>query len=227
MPIHARFRPRRAVPAFVAVAAALAATLAGAGEPVRPFDPARYSQAPTECDRLAAHPDDPNRVAEGRAQGAIDLPAAIAACERAVAADPRNPRLNYQLARVYGYSGQGAKAIPYRKAAVDADYPQALFVVGYITLLGLNGQPQDTCAAAELIRRSAHQGRLAGQLGFPAFVLAGRFGACQAGRDAAELQGFLAAARTQIKGDFYQGLLVDSLERELRARAAAPAPAAK
>jgi hypothetical protein len=185
----------------------------------RPFDPSRYSQEPTECDRLASHPEDPHHVAPGRERAEIDLPKAIAACEAAVKADPKNPRLNYQLARVYGYSGQGEKSLPYRKAATDADYPQALFVVGYITLFGMNKQPQDTCAGAELIRRSAQEGRLAGQLGFVHYVVTGRFDACPVRKDAAEMQGFVEAAKRQLGGDYYRALLVEQLERDLKARA--------
>lgn len=206
------------------IACAAAAVVAAVGGPawaddaVQPFDPARYSQQPTECDRLAAHPDDPNRVADGRERKDIDLPKAIAACEAAVRADPKNPRLNYQLARVYGYAGQGEKALPYRRAATEGDYPQALFVVGFITLFGMNKQPQDTCGAAELIRRSAHQGRLAGQLGFVHYVVTGRFDGCPVTQDVAEMQGFLEAAKKQVGGDYYKSLLVEQLERQLQAR---------
>ena len=206
-----------------AACAAVFAAPARADDAAKPFDPARYSQQPTECDRLASHPDDPNRVADGRERKDIDLPKAIAACEAAVRADPKNPRLNYQLARVYGYSGQGEKALPYRRAATDGDYPQALFVVGYITLLGMNKQPQDTCAAAELIRRSAHQGRLAGQLGFVHYVVTGRFDACPVKKDPTEMQGFLEAAKQQLAGDYYKSLLVEQLERQLQARGAGAA----
>ena len=188
-----------------------------AGE-VKPFDPSKYSQTVTECDRLAAHPDDPHHVAPGRERKDIDLPAAIAACEEAVGKDPGNPRLNYQLARVYGYSGMGEKAVPYRAAAVDADYPQSLFVVGYLHLLGLNQQPQDTCRAAELIRRSAQQGRLAGQVGFVRWSLNGTFAACPVKQDPAEMLGFLEAAKTQVGGDFYKRQLVDLLTEQVQAR---------
>jgi hypothetical protein len=135
-----------------------------------------------------------------------------------VLADPRNPRLNYLLGRVYGYSDRGAEGIPYRQAAVDADYPQALFVIGYITLFGMNQQPQDTCRGAELIRRSALQNRLAGQLGFPRYVLAGMFDQCSVPRETKEMLGFIAAARRQIHGDYYQSLLADLLEAELKKR---------
>ncbi len=186
----------------------------------KPFDPAVYSQIPTECDRLASHPEDPHRVAPGLERSQIDLPKAIVACQAAVKADPTNPRLNYQLGRVLGYSGRGGEALGNRAAAVDANYPQALFVVGYITMLGLNQQPKDICRGAELIRRSALANRLAGLLGYPTYALAGDFDSCAMPKDWQEMLGFVASARQQIKGDYYQGLLADMLERELKARIA-------
>lgn len=199
-----------------AAARAAAATPAA---PVVRFDPAKYSQVVTECDRMASHPEDPYAVAPGRERAQIDLPRAIEVCRDAVRADPANPRLNYQYARVLGYSGRGAEGLANRQASVDADYPQALFVIGYITLFGLNQQPQDTCRAGELLRRSAQQQRLAGQLGFPFYVLQGRFDACPGvRRDTTEMLGFIAAARSRIGGDYYQGLLADELEAKLRQR---------
>lgn len=197
----------------------LAALLLHAGlATAAPFDPKAHSQDVTECDRLASHPEDPFHVAPGRSRSEIDLPAAIAACEAAVKADPKNPRLNYQLARVYGYSGVGEKAIPYRAVAVDADYPQALFVVGYLHLMGLNKQPQDTCRAGELIRRSAQQDRLAGQVGFVRWALEGRFDGCPVPQDRAEMLGFLEAAKKHAGSDFYKTLLIEVLEEQVRAR---------
>jgi TPR repeat protein len=195
----------------------LPATMAAA-DAVKPFDPSAYSQVVTDCDRLASHPEDPHRVLPGLSRPDIDLPAAIAACEAAVQADPKNPRLNYQLARVYGYSGVGEQAIPYRAVAVDADYPQALFVVGYLHLLGLNKQPQDLCRAGELIRRAAQQDRLAGQVGFVRWSLQGRFDGCEVPRDRAEMLGFLAAAKKNAGSDFYQNQLIELLEEQVQAR---------
>lgn len=200
------------------LAAVLLPCAALAAEDFKPFDPSKYSQQVTECDRLASHPDDPYHVAPGMQRKDIDLPAAIAACQQAVEKDPTNPRLNYQLARVYGYSGMGEKAIPYRAAAVDADYPQSLFVVGYLHLLGLNKQPQDTCRAAELIRRAARQGRLAGQVGFVRWSLNGTFDGCDVEQDPAEMLGFLEAASKQAGGDFYKGQLVEILTEQVKAR---------
>jgi hypothetical protein len=175
----------------------------------------------TECDRLAAHPSDPDRVAQGVAQNDFDLPSAIAACRAAVAADPTNGRLNYQLARSLGYAGRGKEAAPYRAAAVKADYPQALFVVGFIHLFGLNEAEKDACKAGDLIRRSALKGRQAGLVGFPHWAMSGLFDGCAVSRDKAEMAAFLSRAKTQTDGDFYQGLLIESLEARLGQAASA------
>ena len=58
------------------------------------FDPSRYSQEVTECDRLASHPDDPFKLAPGISEGKVDLAKAVPACLEAVHRDPKNPRLN-------------------------------------------------------------------------------------------------------------------------------------
>lgn len=169
----------------------------------------------TMCDQLAAHPNDPDRVTAGVPERQVDTAAAIAACQGAVAADPGNGRLNYQLARSLGYAGRGKEAAPYRDAAVRADYPQALFVVGYIHLFGLNDAAVDPCKAGELIRRSALKGRQAGLVGFPHWTLEGRFKGCAVKQDRAELKDFVASARKQLNGDYYQTLLVEGLEARL------------
>lgn len=191
-----------------------------AGEPATPgYDGTRYSQQPTACDLLAAHPDDPQRVAPGRERAdiALDYAGAIAACESAVARDPDNPRLRYQLARVLGYSGQGKLAMPHREKAIAARYPQALFVNGFLYLTGQNENPKDPCRAGELMRESAIEGRLAGLLGFPRYALLGTFAGCAVRQDRAEMLGFLDAARQQVAGDFYRTMLVDLLRDDLQA----------
>lgn len=199
--MHGR-RWARGLPAFLLAAILAAPAAAGV----------------TECDRLAAHPADPDRVAPGVAQRDVDLPRAIAACQQAVAADPANPRLNYQLGRVLAYAGRGVESRPFRDVAVAGNYPQALFVVGFITLFGLNDQPQDSCRAAELVRRSALAGRQAGAIAFVHWALEGRFDGCPTPQDRAEMAGFLKSAREKSGGDFFQGLLIDRLEADLARR---------
>ena len=204
------------------VAVVLASSLGSAraaGLPQPTFDKSKFSQEPTACDLLAAHPDDPDRVAPGRERAEIakDYAGAIAACESAVARDPEHPRLRYQLARVLGYSGQGKLAMPHREKAIAGRYPQALFVNGFLYLTGQNENPQDTCKAGELMRESAIEGRLAGLLGFPRYAIQGTFAGCTVKQDRAELLAFLDAARQQVAGDFYRTMLVDLLREDLLA----------
>jgi hypothetical protein len=203
----------------------LAASGAGAGELPKPaFDAAKFSQEPTACDLLASHPDDPDRVAPGRERTEIarDFPGAIAACESAVARDPENPRLRYQLARVLGYSGQGRLAMPHREKAIAGRYPQALFVNGFLYLTGQNDNPKDPCRAGELMRESAIEGRLAGLVGFPRYAMQGTFKGCAVPQSSEEMLAFLDVARTQVAGDFYRTMLVDLLGEALRAGPARP-----
>ncbi len=176
------------------------------------YDRAAYAREVTDCDRQAGHPDDPEAVTAGLSRSEMNLQAAIAACLAAVEADPVNPRLNYQLARAYGYSGLHAEGQPYRDAALRAGYPQSLFVVGYIRLTGWDGRDADPCYGAELIRRSAEAGRFAGLVGFPHYALEGAFEGCETYPviDQAEMLGFLDRAAAQTT-DFYRSMLVTHL----------------
>ena len=181
------------------------------------WDASKYSQEITPCDLAATHPLDPNRVAPGVSQAEMNFPSAIAACEAAVAADPENPRLQYQLARVYTYSGQTERGWPHMEAAVAAEYPQALFVSGYMQHLGLSpAGTDDACAAGRLIRRSAEYGRLAGQIGFVRYALDGGFDGCEGLVEAAQLRDFLAAA-AESTGDYYQTMLIGMLHKAVEA----------
>lgn len=181
------------------------------------WDTSTYSQQVTPCDIEASHGDDPYSVAPGVSQQEMDYAGAIAACEAAVAADPGNPRLRYQLARVYGYSGQGEKAYPHRKAAIAADYPQALFVNGYLHFLGINKARKDICRAGSLFRRSAQYGRLAGQVGFTRYALDGAFEGCDVTIDPRELMAFLQAAE-ETNTSYYESMLIGMLKKEVNAK---------
>lgn len=193
-----------------------------ANEPVslddlKTYDRSDWSREITQCDRLAGHPNDPEKVGDGVERPNIDLEAAIDACQKAVGEDPDNPRLNYQLARVYGYSNRHGEGDPYRNKALAAGYPQSLFVVGYIRLEGWDGRGKDPCYGGELIRRSAIAGRYAGLVGFPHYALNGSFDACEAYPEVntAEMKRFLDQAEER-SGDFYKGLLVTNLKARLQ-----------
>lgn len=179
------------------------------------FDPTRHSVEVTECDRLAAHPNDPHRVTDGLTRAEMDLDAVMRACHAALEQDPDNPRLNYQVARAYGYAGRHAEGDVYRQRALMAGYPQSLFVMGYIMVTGWDGSPPRPCTGGELIRRSAQAGRYAGLVAFPHYYLTGHFDDCSDDYpviDRAEMLDFLARATSS---DFYQSILVDQLVHQL------------
>lgn len=179
---------------------------------IETYSRSEHNRDLTECDVLAGHASDPENIGPGVTPEGMDKPAAIKACLKAVKADPTNPRLNYQLARAYGYSGLHEEGDPYRMAALKAGYPQSLFVFGYIRISGWDDRPADPCLGGELIRRSAIAGRLAGQLGFPYYVAAGTFDGCKdyPKVDRAEIREFLNAAKPE-SGQYYQGLLKQTL----------------
>lgn len=179
------------------------------------FDPQAHSTDVTECDRLAAHPSDPHRVADGLTRAEMNLEAVKTACHQALNEDPDNPRLNYQLARAYGYAGRHTEGDVYRHRALKAGYPQSLFVVGYIMVTGWDGSEPRPCTGGELIRRSALAGRYAGLVAFPHYYLMGEFADCPDYPliDRNEMLNFLAQAASR---DFYQSILVDQLTHQLR-----------
>jgi hypothetical protein len=215
-------RPYRRVRQFLIMAAAIVLVpLSAQSAPINPADIQTYqrdqwSREVTPCDIAAAHPDDPERVATGVARAAVDLEAARIACHAAVLADPENPRLNYQLARVYGYSGRHAEGEPFRMAALKAGYPQSLFVFGFIRLTGWDGAPADPCLGGELIRLSAHAGRFAGLVGYPHYAVSGAFDGCGIQIDKTELLGFLDRADA-ASDDFYKDILIAQLRHRVEA----------
>lgn len=180
------------------------------------YDFSRWSQEVTECDRQASHGRDPGHVAPPVTSSTMDKPAAIKACQAAVAADPDNPRLNYQLGRAYGYSGMGDQAMPYRLKALEQDYPQSLFVIGYLYLIGRTID-QDTCKALDLWIRGARYRRLAALVALPRHYMQGDFDQCDVRISDADLRAYLEEA-DRMSNDFYQGMLIEELFEDLEQR---------
>lgn len=196
---------------------------AGAQVPWTTFDATAYFVEPTDCDRLAAHPDDPFRLAPGVPTSVMDRPAAIRACRADLARFAGNPRLAYQLARALTYDGRVSEALPLLEQAAGTGYPQASFVLGYLYLEGAYRAARNPCRAAELIRAAALAGRLAALLGYPAYVLSGRFESCGLVIDDAELRAFIAKAREQ-RLEYYPAVLAEALSRQLERRASELTP---
>jgi len=93
----------------------------------------------TECDRLAAHPKDPNREGPGVALDKIDVPAAIASCGHALAQNPNNPRVTFNLGRANERAGRLDETVRLFRLAADQGYARAQFNLGVFTSLAAAG----------------------------------------------------------------------------------------
>ncbi|RAZ84149.1 hypothetical protein DPM33_31990 [Mesorhizobium hawassense] len=124
---------------------------------------AAFAGQPTECDRLAGSPTDPNRLGEGIGLYGIEPVEAIAACETALAADADNPRLLFNLSRAHlarwliDQQSDEEQALAGRnlEAAADRNYPAAMVVEAKRYWLGNAGFPQDVGEAMRLLDKAA------------------------------------------------------------------------
>lgn len=114
----------------------------------------------TECDLVAAHPDDPAAVANGVHDDALEASAAIAACETAAAIDQHTARLRFQVARGYLKAGRFEDAIEQLIVAGQAGHGGAFAYLGDLALDGAPGLPPDPALAKSLYQHAAAQGFL-------------------------------------------------------------------
>ena len=149
------------------------------------------------CDRLATHPDDPDRVTAGLENDEIDLPAAEKACRAAVMENPRHARSQYLLGRALFYQGKTEEGIAALKIASDIGYRQAVFVLGYV-LSGDIRKPGDDCQAGELWLRSAGLDHPWSGFHLVDKTIAGRFANCRFKLSAAELERYMRLAEDNI-----------------------------
>ena len=85
---------------------------------------------PTECDTLAAHKLDPDRMAAGVDMESIVPRLAIAACEAAVAQYPGEARFHYLLGRAFLSANRTADSIAQFQRAAEAGYAMANYNLG-------------------------------------------------------------------------------------------------
>ena len=175
--------------------------------------PVMAAETVTDCDRLTAHASDPDRIAPGVSSKTMDTDAAIAACLKALADNPDNPRIQYQMGRAYGTAGQPADARPHLIAAAEAGYAQSQYVLGYLMVNGFQGE-KNACGALPLLVASADSGLLASLVALPYHVLRGDFDACGARPSPEALAGYLAQAPA-LTSDYYASLIIDELSRKL------------
>lgn len=174
-------------------------------------------EAVTACDRLAAHPEDPDRTVSGVATADVDQPAAIEACEADLSSDPGNPRLTYQLARVYFYNGRSADAVATMEKAADAGYRQAQFVMGALITNNRPDASDDVCDAEMWWAKSAKGGRLAAQVSYVRHVTKGLFDGCTLNASNDEMVSFLDNVRETGGRGYYLRLLLADLTEDLAA----------
>lgn len=168
----------------------------------------------TACDRLAAHPLDPNRIVAGVPTSQIDLAAAISACEAALKDDPENPRLTYQLARVYFYNDRTADAVKTITRAAQAGHRQAQFVLGALIANNRPDAPTNVCEAEHWWALSAKAGRTAAQVAYVRHATKGLFADCTVGATADDMRVFLDSV-AEKDSNYYLMLLIADLREDL------------
>lgn len=113
----------------------------------------------TDCDRLAAHPDDPEKNdVSGIADEDMDGEMALNACLDAIEQEPDDPVLRFQLGRAYWKLEQYEKAIEHLITAAEDDHGGALAYLGDAILYGVAGLEQDPEVAQQLYTRAAEEG---------------------------------------------------------------------
>jgi len=91
----------------------------------------------TDCDLLAAHPEDPQRMADGVADDEIVPRLAIEACENKLYEDPEESRYYFQLGRALLAVKREQEALDNFRKAADADYAAAHAYIGDVYQFGL------------------------------------------------------------------------------------------
>lgn len=175
---------------------------------------------PTECDRLAGHPSDPDKLVEGVSQAQVLgwSNAAIHACQQAVAAEPGNARVRYQLGRVLFYTGRHADALPHLQASAAARHRQAQFVLGLFYTDGVKDVLEaDACRALALWQDAAARGHFAARVALSRDYLRGAYDRCEDRPSKEQVTGFLESAGKEAR-DYYQRLLISWAQETLAAR---------
>jgi tetratricopeptide (TPR) repeat protein len=124
--------------------------------------PAAFAQsgdAVAECHRLAAFPEDQDRKAESVSYGALDGAAVIAACQKAVEANPGDGRLLAQLGRGFDKEQKGQEAIAAFEEAIERGFVPAWTALGELYQYG-DGVEPDAARAAECFRKGGEAGSM-------------------------------------------------------------------
>ena len=147
----------------------------------------------TDCDRLAAHSSDTQKLAPGVVRDEVDIPNAQKACQIALDQSPGDGRILYQLGRPYFYSEDFEKGIAYFRQSADAGYAQGQFVLGFILMQG-NGTEPDICSGGALWVKAARQRHLYSKIFLANNWLDNTFAECTLNITEQEIDGMVSAA---------------------------------
>lgn len=127
-----------------------------------------------ECDLLAAHPADPDRLADGVADTSIVPRLAVKACEAAVKQNPNELRFAYQFGRALVAANRKDAAAAQFTRATAGNYAAAFAAQAELGLDGVSGQnlaelinsPESIKVAQDAVKRLADLHTKAVQGGF-------------------------------------------------------------
>jgi hypothetical protein len=149
--------------------------------------------AVTQCDQLAADPDDTQKRAAGVPADEIDLPAATRACADAVNRHPHDGRLLYQAGRVVRLAKDDRLSLNDFQQSAAAGYAQGQFT--FATLLIRNRRTAaDVCDGGKLLVLAARQPHLYARVNLAGLWRAGVFADCHLDVTESEVEALLKAA---------------------------------
>nr|WP_319516353.1 hypothetical protein [uncultured Cohaesibacter sp.] len=138
-----------------------------------------------ECDRLAAHPFDPDAVAKGVFYADLDADKVIAACQDAIAAYPQEARFYTQLTRGLHKAGKPALAHAATQKGAELGSGQSM---AYLGVMYKNGEQvaEDQTQALQWFEKAAEAGNPGGMV-FAASMYRDGVGTARNYKRAAEL----------------------------------------
>jgi ketosteroid isomerase-like protein len=167
----------------------------------------------TACDRMTASRYDRTRLAPPVARDAIDVPVAIKQCEADLVRFPNDPRINFQLGRLYGYAGDKEKTLASREAAAAVGNHNVIFLLGYLDWVAAKDDAA-RCTAASEMKLAADRGNYSAQITYAVYFNEGRFKSCEGQASKAEVAAYVAAAKPAVDG-FFETRLMEHLAWEL------------
>jgi len=125
------------------------------------------------CDRLAAHPTDPDRPADVKGTLDIaDVSAALKACKAAAAASDAPRRVWTELGRAYEFNRQTTEAANAYRKATEAGSSTAMAGLGVLLING-NGIRKNIAEGRTLIEKAANAGDVEGMINLGSLYGAG------------------------------------------------------